>query len=469
VRIFIAALFLAAAVVAPAQQPAPAQPPAVPLEAAGELPVNPTELEGGNTPQGDYQGPAILSRGGGPSLGRGAELFRLQPYVSVSGVTDIGLTNTSVDSLGRVVGGDGYGVDTQFGATGSRRWRRSVLDLDVRGSGRHYTNNPYYDGVDGGLSLRFNHQLSRRLTIQFTENAARYSRGYFLTSDMGASSDPTFTGMTSNDLFNSPTTALTSAARLIYQRSARLSFSFAGQGLMARRRSTALIGVNGYGGAGDAAYRVGRHQTLGIDYSFNHYDFQNQYGESDAHGVALNYAIRMGRNWELSVRAGGYRLEASRLHQVTIDPAVAAIIGISVGVEAFHRTAYLPQGGAHLTRSFRRGSLSFGYERTIMPGNGVYMTSGYESASASYSYTGFRRLSLHVSGGSNSFSSMSQTMEKYRGLDFSGGLSYKLNHAMSLVSGVYARQYGVGGRNRMIYSLRVGLSWMPGEYPVAIW
>ena len=40
------------------------------------------------------------------------------------------------------------------------------------------------------------------------------------------------------------------------QRSARLSFSFAGDGFLTRRRSTALYGAKGIGGQGDAMYRL---------------------------------------------------------------------------------------------------------------------------------------------------------------------------------------------------------------------
>jgi hypothetical protein len=443
--------------------------PAAPIDDGGPAPVNQPEREAGNTPQGDYQGPAILSRGGGPSLSRGSELFRIQPYVSVNALYDTGLSSARVDSDGNLITFDGYGVESQFGVRGSRRWRRSMLDLDYRGAFRHYANNQRFDGFDSSVSLDYGHQVSRSVIVQFTENAARYSRSFFLPNEFGGFYDPMFASMTGNDLFDTPTYVVASGARLVYQRNARLSFSMGGQGFIARHNSSALVGVNGYTATGDVAYRLSRHQTIAIDYSFSHFDFQNRFGESDAHGVAMNYAVRLGSRWELSLRGGGYRMQSSRLRQVTLDPAVAAIIGISTGVEAFNRTVYLPLGGAHLTRSFRRGQLGFSYDRGIMPGNGVYLTSAAETASVRYSYTGFKSISLNIGGGSSSYSSVSQTMEKYRGLTASGGATYKLNHTMSIVSGVYARRYKIGGSARVTYSVRVGLSWMPGDYPVALW
>jgi hypothetical protein len=483
VRILLAVALLIATVASQAQQPSPApaqvqqpstvqQPvvaPAAPIDDGGPAPVNPSEQEAGNTPQGDYQGPAILSRGGGASLARGSELFRIQPYVSVLGIYDTRLSRGAVDSAGRIVYDNGLGMETQFGANGSRRWRRSMLDLDYRGAYHHYPSKQRYDGFDSSLSLGFSHQASRRVTVELTENAARYSRSFFLPYGFGGYNDPMFASMTGNDLFDTPTYVLSSGARLIYQRNARLSFSMGGQGFIARRHSTALIGVNGYTATGDIAYRLDRHQTIAIDYSFTHFDFQNRYGESDTHGVAIDYAVRIGRHWELSLRGGGYRVEASRLRQVTLDPAVAAIIGISTGVEAFDRTVYLPQGGAHLTRSFRRGQFSLAYDRTVRPGNGVYLTSASETAMARYSYTGFRSISLSAGGGSTNYRSVSQTMETYRGLMASVGATYKLNHTMSIVSGINANRHKIGGNTRVMYSVRLGISWMPGDYPVALW
>lgn len=436
-----------------------------------------TPAEQADTPaEAEYGGPAILSRGGAPSIARGGETVRLRPFLTLNGVYDSGLGNTIINPQGNVPYSDLYGVNATFGVTGAHAWKNSILDLDYRGTLRHYNVNTYYDGMDNSLMLGYKQKLTSRTSFELAENATRYQRafslplaGYYNTGFEAY--DPSFAGLTTNDLFDTPATMMMTTGRLTHQLSARLSVGVSGSGLFIRRRSQALVGTNGYTARGDIAYRLSRYQTISVNYDFNHYDFQNMYGQADVHGAALGYSVRIGRHWEMALNGGAMRAESIRNAQVQLDPVVAAILGRAVGFAKFHGIVYLPQYGAHLTRTFRRASASAGYNRTVLPGNGVYTITSYESGTLGYSYTGFRRLSLQAGASYTRYSALSQGLGRYRSYSGGGGFTYRLARSLSVIGRIDGRRYQVqsSSLNRIYCRASFGLGWAPGDYPLALW
>ncbi len=418
----------------------------------------------------DYQGPAILSRGGTATV-RGSELLRFRPYVALNGIFDSDLSSVSVNSSGASPAVDGYGTEARVGVAGSHAWRRTLLDLDYRGSFRHYTQKTYFDGIDNSLNLNLKHQHSGRLIFELGETAARYSRSFFLPNTYAVAYDPLTTGLTGNELFDTPTNVLTSTGRAIYQKSARLAFGAAGTGFLVRRRSSALAGATGYNATGDLTYRLSRFQTIGVDYNFNHFDYTGAFGSSDIHGVSFNFASRLSKRWELALRFGAYRVESLRLTRVQLDPVLVSIFGQQSGIDTFHGVAYAPHGDVRLTRGFKRGSWSVGYTRSVMPGNGVYLTSKFDSAQASFAYNGWRAVSIQGGAGYTSYSSLTQTIGKYRNYSAGGGASVKLSRNFSMIARLDSRRYDVSQSSykRFAYRATVGLAWSPGDYPLSIW
>src|SRR5204863_5375798 len=151
-------------------------------------------------------------------------------------------------------------------------------------------------------------------------------------------------------LFDGRTLFLDTMADVTYQKTARLSFNFGGDGFLTRRRSSALYGVTGYRARGDMAYRTTRHATSGIAYDFTHFEFTKGFGGSDIHTLQLVQSFRIGRYWELAMKAGGSRVETLGLAQVTFDPVIAAITGRSTGVEVAYRITWAPSVDVRLTR-----------------------------------------------------------------------------------------------------------------------
>lgn len=418
-----------------------------------------------------YGGPAVLNRGGEATV-VSSPLTRLTPFVRVNGIYDTGLATAGTTQQGTLGFADAYGVETAFGVTGQHPWKHSLLNIDYSGSFRHYSQSTYFDGMDNNLLFGFRHRFNRKFSFMAGENAARYSRSFYLPGAAGQPYNQTFANLTSGDLFDTPTTVYLTTGRMVYEHSARLSFSAGGDNFRIRRRSTALVGANGYDAVGDMAYRLTRFQTVGLVYNFSHYGFQQAFGSTDLHGLGLSYSIRLGRSWEFAAQAGGFRATVARQQAVQLDPAIALILGQSRGVETFHGSVYMPNYSGRLTRAFRNGTVNMGYSRTIVPGNGVFLASSFEGGTLSYWYRGIRRMTMDVSAWYGSYSSLSQTLGKFRNYSVSGGVGYRVGRTLSLVARVDGRKYqvgGVGALNRNFYRTQLGIAWSPGDYPVSIW
>jgi hypothetical protein len=446
------------------------------LVLAQDTPPATTSDASASSDTSDYAGPSVLTRGGGPSLGAALSHVRLRPFITLDGIYDGSLGNTLLNSQGNIPYVNAYGVQLTLGASGTRQWKHSSLALDYRGELRHYNKHSYYDGVDNALSLTFKHYLSTRTQFELFESAARYSRAYSMSMEGyyggGAQAyDSTFSSLTTNDLYDTPTSALTSGGRLIHQRTARVSLSGGISGFIVRRRSTALIGTNGYTAQGDIAYRLSRYQTISIGYSFSHYDFQNSYGQSDMHGASLAYSVQIGRHFELALLGGGYRVESLRLTRITFDPVIAALLGQAYGLEKFYGVSYMPRAGAHLTRKFRDSMLGLGYDRNVAAGNGVFTTASYETGQIGYTYTGVRRLSLQTGASYQRFSALTQSIGRYRTFQAGAGCGYNLGRGLSLVLRGDVRRYYISNSslNRLQPRVVAGIGWTPGDYPLALW
>lgn len=422
-------------------------------------------------PAEDRGGPSLLSRAGFSSVRGEYETLTFRPYAAVEAVYGSGLGTTTVDAQGTRVLVDAYGVTGRYGVAGRKQWKKTDLELDYRGGFSHYSEHSFYDGADNSLLLSVTHQINKRVSVQFDQEAAIYNRSFNLPAAFGSSMNGLASSLTGNELFDSPTGMLMSMGRVIFQKTARLSMSAGGAGYLMRRRSAALMGMNGYLASGDVAYRLSRFSTIGVEYQFMHFDFTNMFGASDAHNVAMNYSVRMGRNWEMALRLGGYRVNIVRLTQVKIDPALAALLGQSYTVGIMDRTTYAPNGDLRLTRTFRRGAWSAGVSRRVVPGSDVYLTSKSDMAQTSFSYDGSRRVAVFGNLSYTRYASLSQQVGRYQGYGGGGGVSVRLSRSFSLVGRVNSERREVknSSLDRVITQATVGIAWSPGEYPLAIW
>lgn len=418
---------------------------------------------------GEYGGPAILSRGQNP-VTQTEEPITFRPYIGVSGVYDTGLLAVSATPSGQIPTTDLYGVEANLGAYTYRTWKRTTLALDYRGDYRHYSLS-YWDATDDFLSLILTHRPSKRVTFTVRNQAGIYSMNYFLTSTLGAL-DPYYLQLPQNNIYDNRVVFLSTSGDLTYRMTARLSFNIGGDGNLVRRQSSALYGVTGGVARGDMEYRVTRHSTVGVDYRFTYYDYTRGFGSTDIQSVGLNYSTQFSPHLQLSARIGGALVESSSLTEVTLAPAVAALLGESVGIQTAYLHNYVPDIQARLTDTFRKSQFTLAYANAVIPGNGVYLTSRNNTGSLSYSYSGVRYWNFGVNGSYGRMNAIVQTLGAYTTYGGGVGITRELGKGLHAVLRLDALRYDIATSamfSHNEYRASLGLAFSPGELPLVLW
>ena len=341
-----------------------------------------------------YGGPAILARGQSP-VAMAASQIDFRPFLTVNGSYDVGLNGVAVDTHGNLINDASYGISVGFGVSGFHSWRHTRVGLDYSGGFSHYVKS-FYDGVSSqNLQLSLSQQLSRHALFSFATNAGIYGSSQTAPSlPQTVEFNPVTTYVPSNDFFDNRTIALSSQANLTVQRSTRMSVSFGGDGFLTRRRSSALYGVTGVGAHGDVQYRMSRRATIGAMYQYMHYSFTGIYSSTDAHTVAGSYSMILSRSSQLSAIGGISRYETIFVQLVPIDPAIAAIIGLSSAQRVSYRANYTPYVAFRLSKTVPRGTVFVDASHMLMPGNGLFLTSTSTNVGVGYNYTGLRRWAI---------------------------------------------------------------------------
>jgi hypothetical protein len=219
-----------------------------------------------------------------------------------------------------------------------------------------------------------------------------------------------------------------------YLLSARTSVKAGGEGFIACRQSNALAGVNGYVAHGSVQHRWTRATTIGVAYEHVHFGYTQAFGDSTVNTYEGFLGTQLSRRWTLSLRGGAFQAEEQGLQQVAVDPAIAALLGVTTTTQTYYANHVFPSAGADLTRTFKKASLSFGYGRTVTPGNGVYLASRQENATVTFSYTGTRKLNFSFFGGATRFHSLGQDLQPYWQANGGTGLTYNLTRALHLTA-----------------------------------
>lgn len=421
--------------------------------------------------QTTYAGPSILSRDKSLIGERSGKLLDFRFYGEVTGIYDSGLTPVTTDAQGNLVNvGANYGVEAGFGIIGSKRWKRDELSVDYKGSYRRYTNNQAFDGTDQLLNLSYGRFLSRRFTLNLKETAGTVTLANGSFSYLPLTNTDLF-AVPANELFDSRTNFLQSRVDLTWQKSARLSFGFGGEGFVVRRASLLLAGLNGYAARANVAYRISKRQTISASYNHSYYDFQRLFGDANLDTATLGYSLGLSRKWDFGLDVGGTRIEDLGLRQVSLDPVIAALVGQSFATVTFHAMSYIPSADIRLIRRFDRSSLSVNGSIGATPGNGVYLTSKQTAVFTNYSYTGYRRLNLGLTFGYSKLSAVGQTLGTYDNYTGGFGGTLKLTHDTHLQLRYDYRHYTTQNNIFQKDSQRVslGLAFSPGEKPLAIW
>jgi len=419
-----------------------------------------------------YAGPAILSRGEAPAAFSLPEIdFR--PFVELTAVYDTGLSGVGVNSQGQLGNQSSLGLSLAYGISGVHSWRHTKIGLNYRGTLYHYLQTTFYDSIDQSLMLGITHEISRHMALTLSENASLASQN---TGLLGLSQtvpfDPSTTYAPTTDFYDNRTLSLSTQANLIIQKTARLSFSMGADGFLVRRRSSALYGDVGTTAHGDVQYRLTRRSTIGVNYSFTHYDYIGVLSGTDMHGVNGVYSVRLNRWLEFSGSAGILRAETRFIQNVPIDPAIAAIIGTPEGTVVMDRIDRITSLNGRVSRTFPKGVLYFSGGRGVTPGNGLFLTSVTDTALVGYNYSGIHRWSLSTSVGYSRADSIGNVVGTYGGTTGTLSASRQIMRNVHGVVSFDARQFKSATfnlYNRVVYDVRVGVGYSPGNIPLRIW
>jgi hypothetical protein len=101
----------------------------------------------------------------------------------------------------------------------------------------------------------------------------------------------------------------------------------------------------------------------------------------------------------------------------------------------------------------------------------VYLTSKMESLLGGYSYTGVRHWNFGADSGYTRLSALTQTLGAYSSYGVGGGATRDLKKGLHAVLRLDARRYDVAGNgfSRNDFRVMLGLSFSPGDVPLALW
>jgi hypothetical protein len=419
-----------------------------------------------------YGGPAILARGQSPAA-MSASQIDFRPFLTLNGSYDAGLNGVAVDSKGALVNDSSFGVAVGFGVSGFHSWKHTRIGLDYSGGFSHYVRS-YYDGFSGqSLNLSISHQLSRHAMVSFNNSAGLYGSNHVAPSlPQTVEFDPTTANVPTNDFFDNRTINLSSQANLTLQRSTRLSLNFGGDGFFTRRRSTALYGVTGIGAHGDFQYRLTRRSTVGAIYQYMHYSFTGIFSGTDAHTIGGAYSVALSRTAQFSAIAGVSRYETVFVQSVAIDPAIAALIGVSSAQRVSYQRNWSPNIAARFTKIVPRGAIYLNAGHMLTPGNGLFLTSTATTAGVGYNYTGLRHWAISAGANYNRSYSVGNVLGLYSEYFTNLSVSRQVASSTHAVFSFNARRYSSSdfqNYNKWAYGLRLGLSFSPGDIPLRLW
>lgn len=421
---------------------------------------------------GQYAGPAILSRGEAPAA-MAAPQIDFRPFVNMTVGYDTGLAGVAVNDRGQLATVGSAEAMLGWGVSGAHSWRHTKVGLDYHGGLTLYTQQNQFSNLDQSLMLGVTHYLSRHLVFTLHETAGLLTRNFGVVAlPQTVPFDPSMAFVPVTDYFDNRTVYVTSQAALLIQKTARLSFNLGGGNFIVDRRSQALYGSRGTMASGDVQYRITRRSTLGARYEFLHFTYPGIYGSTDTHGVAGTYGIRINRAWEFSGYAGILRVESTYIQSEPVDPVIAALLGISGAPEIFHRINMVPDLAGRLSRAYRPGVFYLAAGHSIIPGNGLFLTSVATQATVGYSYTGLRNWSFGAAAAYDRASAQGTITGRYA--DDSGTLTMSrlIARHISFILTASLRRYSSPtfvNYNRTIEQATVGLGYSPGDIPIRIW
>ena len=420
---------------------------------------------------GGFGGPSVLTRGTRPQGREGARPVSFTGSVSLNGVYASGLTAAATDGEGNLLDDTSAGGSVGWGLSGNRQGRRDNFTAAYGGTYAAFTKATYYSGLNQSLNLTYNRQLSRRWNAFLAQSGVSGTNAFDTVRLPGTDEFSAHLPDSQFEIVDNPYVLLSSAAGLNYQKSARLSFSMSGGAVFQRRRSDVLSSSDGFIGTGSMSYMLSRRQQIGVSYSYGTYSLTKAFGETQVQTPQFFYGRVLSRRWFFNGSAGVYQADSRRLERVAVDPFIVLLTGQTETLQVFDGRRFGFSSQAAISGRFRHATVNIGYERGISPGNGVYFIAETERASAGIGLEGRRRWSLSANADWNRMKAVTQQLGNSTGYGGSLTTSYRLTRLIHATATAQFTRWDIDasqfGRNR--YYASVGLTFSPGELPLALW
>jgi hypothetical protein len=417
----------------------------------------------------DYNGPAVLTRSYTLATPQAVGNVRFRYTLGVNGVYD-----SSFSTVDPAAHGGRFGSQYTWGASGRRVWKKNTFTFSYLGAWNEYPSD-YLRGYNHSFQARYSRILTRRLTFNLVTSGSILSQGYSLenpvTNPTNSLADVNIAVSPSVQLLDTITRQVIINPSLTWQKSARLSFTFSGSWLGLDREGPGLLGQTGFQAQADVNYRITRRITTGAYYNATFYDYAHDIAFTSANGVGLIFSAAFDRSTQLRLRGGVNRYENQAYTTVQIDPALAAILGTSVGIIDSYQRNTITEISAELARDLHRNrTATLSYTRGLAPGNGQILASLQQAAGAGFNMRLLRQYVFSTGLGWTNLNSPIQG--KYETEYVFLGLTRPVTRRADAVLRVDYRKFTItSGNYTTPNQLRValGVNWTSADGPLRLW
>jgi hypothetical protein len=435
------------------------------------------QVAGGDETDGQtatYAGPAVLSHSYTINSALIPDDIQWRTFFGVSTVYDTGVNAAATGPQGAIQNSSGVGMNATWGISGRHKFHRDSAGIAYSGGRSWYTEGNQYAGLNNRFAADYTHIVSRRLSVKLTGTGSILSQSYSLqnqgpepetpVADMNVSTTPIL------QIFDYGVKSFSTGINVMWQQSARLSFTAGGTYFDTTYDNPALLGVTGQQAQGNMNYRLTSRTTVGAFYTYSVYSFPHGQGTSDSQSIGALYSYAFNRTTRLQVRAGGGLTETLAYQTVALNPIVAQLYGISSEIVDGYYKMLNQDVSASFAKDFNtRGTVSVSYSKGIAPGNGIFLSTISEVIAVTASMKLLGRYPVTFSAGRQSYSSAAQGTNGYVTEYVYVGGSRALTHDMSLTYGANYHYYQIGGIPGLRNELALNCGFMWGHSENRLW
>jgi hypothetical protein len=425
--------------------------------------------------------------------GAGSGAGAIQPWLAVNGAYD-----TYLDQPASYQGSIRRTVSLSGGLSVAKAFHRTFMILGYSGSGTDYIGRAA--GINEGwkssnvVTLALSSQVSRRLTLDFSESggaanggfgsaaAGLQSGGLGLLGSMGVGSgflfgggvglggvptglNPLQNGLVDADFYQQMTYFSSTSAGAGFLLSSRTMLNIGGTASFIRRAGRNFSDSNIVGANATLSTQLSRRFSTFFGYSFNEIDFIRSIGKTYIQGGFTGLKFALSRNDELSLSVSDSYVDTKFALTVALPPDIAALLGVA-HMTTVKSTSRSYAGGKLLyTHSFQRGGFNLSCNSMVAPGNDLILLARSEGCSLSLSRSLTQRFSITGLGGLRRLSGMSQSGSRYDVANGGVVFSYRIFKGLALTAGANYRATEVRPSFQTTTDVtgNAGLYWSPRE------